>query len=1206
MSGVVQQVRQAGAKAEPQPLTIGPAHDRFEAEADRIAARLAAPQPVTAPAPSISPVTGVAAARKRDAPEDADDDPLGALVQKRPAPAGPPPEEPEPEPDLRLLGQRAPTGGAPATAAAPVAHAVQRMRAGGGQALAPATRQHMEQGLGHDLSAVRVHASPQAATAARALNARAFTVGRDVFFGQGTYRPETSAGRHLLAHELVHTVQQSGGSAQAQRVQRTPTAAAASATAPPAATGGPPPGVFASGTMRLDIPGKRIEVPELELPPAPTVLKGVRGGAISPAGTTRVVGLPGGGGSVTVTGATPRAGDQVGTWRSYQQAAMSSLSIASFLPAPQAGAESAETGPYITQKGSENFYFLMAKHVDDAQKVVMGTASELKTADRILQPDWSKSGRAVSLDVDHIIELQIGGADAGENMWLLESGFNRSVGSSISQRVRSQVRSVLQAANRDAAFKAAAASAAPRPIPVPGSSQSDVTSVRNDYTIVFRQIVPLTGGRSLDEDKYWTKSELRSGAHLGPDQIRFLTLRELQRYGFAFNAEGTTPTTFRVFANPGGGKVITFRLRRGAVLPPERFFIGVNLVGNPTWDDAGLHMTLNRHRRRRNDPFVTEAERTVDTTVAPQPHLGNAGVMTPGDLTGLFGVPFRYMSPTTFGEVGITPDGVVRARGEIAVAKLFLPNARIPIFVEGTDVGIAFPIPEDSLSLGPVTISEPTLEIGMGEEGFFISGGARVAVDSLGSGTITARGTNEDVTLAGDFTLAMDFLDDANVSLSYSVARNELTGTADASVETDRLPGITGGSVHVEFSNDSIGVQGTISLASPLEGGSLTIGYLPETGLTIGARDIPLPADRLPGISSASVSLSATRAPDTGVWRIAGSGSAEIETPGVTGSIDVSYDNGALLISGTGEVAIGQATGTLSLTVTNMPLDEDGNPVEGEIADSFSIWGRGSVTITFGEILTGTVGIEYTPDARVILSGEIALPESFEVFERREWSKELLSLETPDFPIWGVSIAGIGFGIFASADGYVNLEAWLGPGTIEDARISAEMDLERPEDLSVTGSARFVVPAYGGLNLGLGGNIYARAAVAYARGRVGITGDLGLEIGGGIGIDVNWTRQEGLSLDASASVEARPKFRLGLEASISAGVDLGVKTVSRELGQWDTTLGEFGPDMTLGVTMPARWSEARGLEMSLDDIEVQRPSINARDLLDSAFDSVVD
>ncbi len=62
--------------------------------------------------------------------------------------------------------------------------------------------------LGRDLSSVRIHAGPEASRAALALNAHAFTVGHDIVFGEGRYAPETSAGRRLLAHELVHTVQQ--------------------------------------------------------------------------------------------------------------------------------------------------------------------------------------------------------------------------------------------------------------------------------------------------------------------------------------------------------------------------------------------------------------------------------------------------------------------------------------------------------------------------------------------------------------------------------------------------------------------------------------------------------------------------------------------------------------------------------------------------------------------------------------------------------------------------------------------------------------------------------------------------------------------------------------------------------------------------------------------------------------------------------------
>ena len=79
---------------------------------------------------------------------------------------------------------------------------------GGGVPLERGLREQMEERLGHDLSGVRVHDGPSAAESARALEADAFTVGRDVVFGAGRFAPDTVAGRSLLAHELAHVVQQ--------------------------------------------------------------------------------------------------------------------------------------------------------------------------------------------------------------------------------------------------------------------------------------------------------------------------------------------------------------------------------------------------------------------------------------------------------------------------------------------------------------------------------------------------------------------------------------------------------------------------------------------------------------------------------------------------------------------------------------------------------------------------------------------------------------------------------------------------------------------------------------------------------------------------------------------------------------------------------------------------------------------------------------
>ena len=79
---------------------------------------------------------------------------------------------------------------------------------GGGSPLPEDTRDQMEEGIGADLSNVRIHDDSASHQMNEDVNAQAFTHGSDVFFGAGKYNPGTDSGDHLLAHELTHTVQQ--------------------------------------------------------------------------------------------------------------------------------------------------------------------------------------------------------------------------------------------------------------------------------------------------------------------------------------------------------------------------------------------------------------------------------------------------------------------------------------------------------------------------------------------------------------------------------------------------------------------------------------------------------------------------------------------------------------------------------------------------------------------------------------------------------------------------------------------------------------------------------------------------------------------------------------------------------------------------------------------------------------------------------------
>lgn len=189
-------------------LTVGPAHDRFEQEADRVADRVMRMEGAQAAEGEVSQrASGSAVRRLCDECED---------EQRSRSAGGREGNRAAAEPELvRLLSD----GGRSEQPLDPrTADSIQAMR-GGGRPLPAAERAFFEPRFGRDFGDVRIHDDASAARAAGAIGARAFTLGSDVAFAAGQYRPGSREGRHLLAHELTHVVQQ-GHSAAGARVQR--------------------------------------------------------------------------------------------------------------------------------------------------------------------------------------------------------------------------------------------------------------------------------------------------------------------------------------------------------------------------------------------------------------------------------------------------------------------------------------------------------------------------------------------------------------------------------------------------------------------------------------------------------------------------------------------------------------------------------------------------------------------------------------------------------------------------------------------------------------------------------------------------------------------------------------------------------------------------------------------------------------------------
>ncbi|MCU1487653.1 MAG: hypothetical protein JWN67_4399 [Actinomycetia bacterium] len=169
-------VQMVGAQAK---LKVGAANDPAEREADLVAAQV------------MQQLDGGA-----QAPAPADAGPARKVRRKAaPGPVGP-------------------EGG---DVTDEVAASIDGKRGGGGAALPDGVRGSMEGAFGADLGDVRVHTGGEADTLSQALGARAFTTGNDIFFANGEYDPSSRAGQETLAHELTHTVQQTGGAARQVR-----------------------------------------------------------------------------------------------------------------------------------------------------------------------------------------------------------------------------------------------------------------------------------------------------------------------------------------------------------------------------------------------------------------------------------------------------------------------------------------------------------------------------------------------------------------------------------------------------------------------------------------------------------------------------------------------------------------------------------------------------------------------------------------------------------------------------------------------------------------------------------------------------------------------------------------------------------------------------------------------------------------------------
>jgi len=1165
----VQRMLESGAptpqtKAIQPKLEVSTPGDSLEREADRMA-----DQVMSMPAPNRQTQANISGGQ------------LNRQIETGTAPHGH---------SHRVLRASSTAGGAP-----PVSNEFERNLAaqrGGGHPLPGSTRDFFEPRFGQDLSDVRVHHDADAANAASEINAQAFTQGRDIYFGAGKYQPNSEGGKHLLAHELAHTMQQTDGAGQQRSalgaVQRTggPVvqrngAASSSPRSPRNYWLEPDP---RSGTVRVSVPTLRVaSVKE----------------AATRAELQRLYRRPG----LEARGPT----DQARLWTALSADVNAAL---------QAQGLSGAGGPYLLKSRSEN--------------LAVGSTSVI--AERLTRPFWKADGAICLHDIDHIVDLQIAGwpgenwAHNLTNLQLLDEHTNRFRKGDNTSAAGIVGGSIDSAA--DGALREIPASEFPN-----GVKPRDRLALLRQYGMVFRAVE----GQAISSLHVWERDAIVRGDHLqalktnrSPVFIYDLNIRQpppnlaaptglLSAHPRNLALDDILGSqNVRLIYRRGGGPPARFRWANQTERPRagrevQEWTRGFNFTQvNLQWDaDSELLGTVsgqlfhnNRYgqeifRSPITDLAVNSIGRSVQRPPMPAPTGGHekyAGHIDDSVILGkLHDLAFPGASPLTIQNAGFTPTGLV-VQGRIELTIPLLQGNYVDIVFDSDEVRAEKTFTTSALQLPrPFVLRDGSLTLSVGTRtGLRATGRVDFGIERLGQGFLQAAvGTTEGFVLSGGFDFDSATFNPAHLAFRYE--NGELSGSGEIGIPAGKIRGIRSANLHINYDRGDLTAAGRAEFTIPgITQATLGFSQTQQEGTVITAG---VELGSLPGIRSGSISARLAKPAGADAWQLSGQGTAIPNIPGVESSLNVSIDRGIFTAEARASYNRGMLSGTIEAGVTNRPINPEGLPVEGaEPAPSLTPFGRGQLTIRITPWLQGTIGVRILPNGEIEVSGAIGLPSSLPIFSVPPLHKNIFSINI-DIPIVGVSVLGHNIGIFATIGGGLDVDAGIGPGELRQLGLTITYNPAHEDQTHVTGRAQLYVPAHAGLRLFVRGGLGVGIPIVDARATITVGGSLGLEGAATADVEVDWLAGRGLIIDASAALYVQPKFKFDVTGEVLVEADLLFKTIELYSKTWQLASFEYGSDLRFGVRFPIHYEEGRDFHVSLSDVEFEVPDIDPMDLL---------
>ncbi len=1006
---------------------------------------------------------------------------------------------------------------------------------------------------------MRVHTGAEADRSARSLGALAYTVGNDVVFAAGRYDPLGSSGRALIAHELAH-VAQHDGTAHAPNHLLAP----GHSIAPAAAR------LERQAHLASGYHGRRVP-PGWAWERSTTPFVGYARGSrardddssidVTYEGETRTINdleqdpsLPG---TVRVDIGALKLPAKKGPWRDRYNALARAGNLQAVVEVSSDPARSALWQKRAPTTELRRLWLVRAGWpTERANRWWNEAGGNLGRGE--FNP--TTQARRVQAQVDHIIELQLGGTNVPENLAPHDGPDNMDSGGQI----------FLQVAGWAKAVQRAARGVVPRMRTVILQFSSVVQPEAYGKSTRALRALPARGNRDA-------AIEARKGGAACALQVHFTAIRDSEA--------GTRPsaddrreadeargplTDYPIAAGPS---TATLRVPRGRTeVEIENSDIEANAAARELITGVVLEKLHRATTPHQVIGWIGSQDHPVRSgTRLPIKMRGRAGqrlvfaVQRTGRLNlqgGVAAVDFLY-DYLSHGRMDLREtEGGIEGVGQLIPSVPLLSRATIEVHLANGRLDGTLRADPSKLTLPrPMRITDAAVTVALAPA-LAVDGRIAFAVGDILDGDLTAGVDAGGMFARGRMRAHIPHLDRAEGAVEYRPAAG-LTGFVVVTASGTGL--VHHAEVRLDFGHAGLSASGSIDLM--LHGADNT-AHLEVQRHGDGLLYLGRAHLSVPGLHPIDIDISYDGE------HISGTAHTTFTVLGANGDITLNYRDGHFTGDGHAELQRGRFAGRL-----DAHLDEHGH---------LSGRGQGSLTIRPG--LVGTVGVELTPEQRLRVSGELRFPP-YRLFERRGNSYQLFHQNLPPIPIFAIPLPPpLGsVGVVATIGGGMDADYYIGPGQILDMVIRAALDpLAEDTNLDVEASARLDIPLHAGLRLsarvGLGLSLVAGTATG------GITVAAGLALDGAVGADTSIRYRGGIVVvDAHAGINVRPALTLSIDADLQVDSPVYSHTWPYQLAayRYDTGL-EFGMVVPLHYASnePFRFPSVQDIRWTIPQIDV--------------------